>query len=80
MAPVGSRNRPLLTMESYVVRIYRRDDADSDAVAGMAEDALSGRKKAFQSLAELSTWLRHPPPTARRKTARTAPGQGDAQP
>ena len=65
--PGGARHRTLLTMESYVVRIYRRDDGD--AVTGVAEDAVSGRKKAFQSLAELSAWLRSPPPIPRRKRA-----------
>lgn len=55
-------------MESYIVRIYRRDGAD--AVAGVMEDALSHRTVAFRSIAELSEWLRVPPPIARANSSR----------
>ena len=53
-------------MESYVVRIYRR--GFDGVIAGVVEDALSRRKKAFHSIAELSEWLRRPPRATRRPT------------
>lgn len=62
-------------MESYIVRIYRRELGD--AVAGVVEDALSQRTIAFQSIAELSEWLRHPPQASRRRRARQVPDHGD---
>jgi hypothetical protein len=45
-------------VESYIVRIYRRD---GDAIAGIMEDALSHQTIVFRSLGELSAWLRRPP-------------------
>lgn len=52
-------------MESYVVRIYRRDA--NGVIAGVVEDALSRHKKSFHSIAELSEWLRLPPRALRRR-------------
>ena len=46
-------------MESYVVRIYRRESGD--AIAGVMEDSVSQQTVVFHSLAELSQWLRNPP-------------------
>ena len=54
-------------MESYVVRIYRRDV--DDVIAGVVEDTLSRRKKSFQSMAELLEWLRCPPRAKLRPTS-----------
>jgi len=53
-------------MESYVVRIYRRDV--DGAISGVVEDALSRRTKAFHSIAELSEWLRRPRRVLRGRT------------
>jgi len=62
-------------MESYIVRIYRREPGD--AVVGVAEDALSRRSITFKSIAELSDWLRHPPIASRRGRARQLHSSGD---
>ena len=53
-----------LMMESYIVRIYRREQGD--AVAGVLEDALSRRTIAYRSITELSEWLRRPSRRGRR--------------
>jgi len=58
-------------MESYIVRIYRREAGD--AVTAVLEDAMSCRTIAFRSFADLSEWLRHPPHAARRKRTRKPP-------
>jgi len=63
-------------MESYIVRIYRRDPGD--AVAGVVEDALSRRRIAFRTLAELAEWLRCPRPLRRTGRGSAGPGHGDA--
>ena len=65
-------------MESYIVRIYRREEGD--AITGVVEDALSRRTIAFQSIAELSEWLRHASPASLRKRARPSPNRGDKKP
>jgi hypothetical protein len=64
---VASRGIGAIEMESYVVRIYRRNV--DGGVAGMVEDALSRRKKVFRSIDELSDWLRRRPRAARRSTS-----------
>ena len=64
-------------MESYIVRIYRREEGD--AITGVVEDALSRRTVAFQSIAELSEWLRHASHAPLRKRARPTPDRGDKQ-
>jgi hypothetical protein len=64
-------------MESYIVRIYRREEGD--AITGVVEDALSRRGIAFQSIAELSEWLRKASPAPLRKRARPAPDRGNKQ-
>ena len=73
-APDTKRHRRPLTMESYIVRIYRREPGD--AVTGVAEDTLSRRTVAFRSIAELAEWLRNPSATARKRRARQAPDRG----
>lgn len=60
-----------MTMESYIVRIYRRDAGDE--VAGVVENALSRRTKTFRSLAELAELLRRPPRATRRRSSGSAP-------
>ena len=55
-----------MTMESYIVRIYRREVGD--AIAGVVEEALSRRTKPFHSLAELTELLRRPPRALRRSS------------
>ena len=57
-----------MSLESYIVRIYRRE---VDGVAGVVEEASSRRVKGFSSLAELLELLRHPPKAPRRRAART---------
>jgi len=61
-------------MESYIVRIYRREVGD--AIAGVLEDALSRRTKTFHSLAELAELLRRPSRALRHRSPGCAPGSG----
>ena len=62
-------------MESYVVRIYRREGGD--AVAGVMEDSLSQQTVVFHSLAELAQWLRNPPHrTQERSSPEASPPEG----
>jgi len=56
-------------MESYVVRIYRRQGKRSRILVGTVEVAESGRKEAFSSIEELWETLRRGRP---RKEAMTA--------
>jgi hypothetical protein len=56
-------------VESYIVRIYRRD---GDAIAGTMEDPLSHQTIVFHSLGELSDWLRRPPHATPPQTAHKA--------
>lgn len=58
--------RLALSLESYIVRIYRRE---TDGIAGVVEEARSRRTQAFRSLAELAELLRYPPRTPRRRGA-----------
>ena len=61
-------------MESYVVRIYRRDGKKSRILIGTVEAAGSGRKMAFSNIEELWEILQRrkglglcaPPPPRRR--------------
>ena len=46
-------------MESFIVRIYRRDRNDPDEVAGLVETVGTDEKKAFQSFSGLVTAIRH---------------------
>jgi hypothetical protein len=42
-----------MPIESYIVRIYRRDDNDPHAIAGTVESAGTEEKKSFTSSREL---------------------------
>jgi hypothetical protein len=64
-----------MTVESYIVRIYRREG--DGAVAGVVENALSRKRGAFRSMDELIGWLRRPPRAFRR---RASGGAGDPVP
>ena len=57
-------------MESYIVRIYRREG--EDVIVGVVEEALSRRKMAFHSILELSEWLRRPRRGSRHRPFRDA--------
>lgn len=50
-------------MESYIIRIYRRDGADPDAAAGIAEGSGLEKPAAFSSIGEVSDILRKSPET-----------------
>jgi hypothetical protein len=54
-------------IDSYVIRIYRRD---ADALAGVVEDVQSSRTAPFQSLAELCEVLSGRKRFARRPARR----------
>ena len=49
-------------MDNYIVRIYRREDTDSQKIAGLVELIESDEKKAFTSYEELREILRIPGP------------------
>jgi len=44
-------------MENYIVRIYRRDDDDPDAVMGVVESVEHDRQQTFDSIEALSSLL-----------------------
>lgn len=46
-----------MSAESYVVRIYRREARNRDAVIGVVEAMPTGWQKPFRSLAELTAIL-----------------------
>ena len=48
-----TRPQPRSLPASYVVRLYRRDPARLDAVAGLIEDVDAGRTTSFRSGTEL---------------------------
>lgn len=45
-------------METYVVRIYRRNSEKSDCVVGVAEEIETGQTKKFNTLSELLSIFR----------------------
>jgi len=58
-------------MDSYIVRIYRRNRVESgEEVAGLVEEVGTDRKKAFQSFSGLVT-------TIREVVGKGVPGKGD---
>lgn len=44
-------------MENYIVRIYRRDDNDSENVVGMLENVETQRQQPFHNLVTLTKLL-----------------------
>jgi hypothetical protein len=44
-------------MENYILRIYRRDERYPERVVGIVEDAGTGERLSFGTLAELTTIL-----------------------
>ncbi|MEN8106514.1 MAG: hypothetical protein ABFS22_00740 [Pseudomonadota bacterium] len=46
-------------MESFIVRVCRRDRNDPDEVAGLVETVGTEEKEAFQSFSGLVTAIRH---------------------
>jgi hypothetical protein len=59
------------TPRGYIVRVYRRT---ADGLVGQVQDALTGRVRAFRTIAELWTALGGRPRPARRPDA-GAPNQ-----
>jgi hypothetical protein len=57
MSPAEHRALP---PESYVVRIYRRDQRSSGRIAGTVEIVASGTERSFSSLRELQQILDPP--------------------
>ncbi len=50
-------------MDSYVVRIYRRGEADSSEIVGVVEEVESQERRAFKTIDELwAILLRSSPP------------------
>jgi hypothetical protein len=62
-------------METYVIRIYRREAGD--AVTGVVENAALRRIAAFRSIAELSDALRRARKAGTRKRVVPASDAGD---
>jgi hypothetical protein len=44
-------------MENYIVRIYRRDEAQPDRITGLVEGVESGEIQPFSTVTELATLL-----------------------
>ena len=42
-------------MDSYLIRIYRRDKENPEAIIGIIEEIGSGKKQSFGNLSELTT-------------------------
>ena len=59
-------------MDSFIVRIYRRDGNAGSEIAGLVERVGDGKRKAFASSKELWTFLAAAP--ARIRRARSATG------
>ncbi len=59
------------SMESYIVRIYRRDKNNPNGLVGIVEETSLGGKKPFHCLEELGRILRRdaPPKPAAEKGA-----------
>ena len=57
-------------IQSYVIRIYRRD---AEALAGVVEDVQRGRSVPFQSLAELCELL-----SGRKRFPRRSPNRSSS--
>ncbi len=57
-------------MESYVVRVYRRDAKDSEKLAGLVELVEVDEEKAFTSFGELRAILNNTPGQADRSKKR----------
>lgn len=48
-------NIPLVNLDSYLIRIYRRDKKNSEAIIGIIEEIGTNKKRSFANLKELST-------------------------
>lgn len=59
-------------MESYVVRVYRRDAKDSEKLAGLVELTDREEEKPFVSFAELRKILISPGKNAKRSSELSA--------
>lgn len=62
-------------MESYVVRVYRRDEKDSEKLAGLVELADREEQKPFVSFAELRQILSSTGKIAQGSSERSAKQQ-----
>jgi hypothetical protein len=60
-------------MESYIVRIYRRDQCRSDGVVGLVESVDTGKLQLFHTLGELTSILAG----TSKKTTETAKEKSD---
>jgi hypothetical protein len=50
---LGSRTTPKIPVESYIVRVYHRDEQDPALVDGVVEIVVTGEKLAFHDSREL---------------------------
>ena len=48
-------NVPFINMDSYLIRIYRRDKNNPEAIIGIIEEIGTDKKDSFGNLSELST-------------------------
>jgi hypothetical protein len=71
MPSMNRRTSNETTPRGFIVRVYRRT---ADGLVGQVQDALTGRVRAFRTLAELWTALGGRPQSARRaSTAKRTP-------
>lgn len=44
-------------IESYILRIYRREDKNEQGLVGTITDTVNGKQGAFKTIQELIQWL-----------------------
>ena len=54
---ISNFNIPFVNMDSYLIRIYRRDKKNPEAVIGVIEEIGTNKKRSFANLKELSTFI-----------------------
>jgi len=64
-----------MVTENYIVRIYRRDEVDSEKASGIVEDIGAKGKRVFKNFDELLVILRSPEtrPSAREEDGGETP-------
>ena len=61
-------------MDSYLIRIYRRDKENPEAIVGIIEEIGTGGKQSFNNLSELNLIITKPKRRKRNRTTMKRPG------
>ena len=62
-------------MDSYLIRIYRRDKENPEAIVGIIEEIGTGEKQSFKNLSELNSIITKP--KRRKRNRATMKRQGN---